>query len=108
MGGAEFTNWLTETGLSRRVAAQRLGLCKRTVIRYSRGQTQVPRIVELACLAVKENLDMSSDYSKLIPMQKRRAMGEYITGQKKDAQGAPMKKGGAAKKAGYKKGGKSC
>lgn len=109
MGGAEFKDWMARCGLSIRTAADALGLHKRTVVRYSQGHTQVPPSIALLCGAVEDKMA----YSKLIPMQKRRAMGETITGSKKDAEGNPMKKGGKAKVHPYhgkpmNKGGKAC
>lgn len=109
MGGAEFRDWMQRSGLSIRTAAERLGLSKRTIIRYSKGQTPIPEVVARLCQLVEGNSEMA--YSKLIPMQKRRAMGETITGSKKDAEGAPMKKGGKVHPyhgKGMKKGGKTC
>src|SRR5262245_21390391 len=56
MGGAEFEGWMGRCGLSYRTASMALGVHKRTVIRYAKGHSLVPRAVQLACKAVEEGL----------------------------------------------------
>lgn len=99
--GFDFRGWMTRNGLSNRLASLRLGLSRRTVIRYANRQMEVPKTVALACEAVEKGLDNMADV-KPINMHKRLAQGEKITG---------MKKGGAVKggsKPKPTKGGKSC
>lgn len=100
-----FRDWKSDNKLSNRTAADALGLSHRTVIRYVNGQMLVPRTVFLACLAIQEGLHMASNYTKTIPMQKRRAMGEPLTGMKK---GGAVKKDKPSKGKPFNKGGKSC
>jgi len=91
MAEFSFRDWKTRNGLSNRTAADRLGINRRTVVRYVNGQLSVPYTTILACLAIEEGLDMAD--VKPVNMHKRMAMGEKVTG---------MKKGGAAKEAVHK------
>lgn len=72
-----------------------LGLSRRTVVRYVNGQSVVPQIVQLACSHIEEN---RMAYSKTIPMHKRLASGEPVTGMKKGGKADCYKDGGAVKK----------
>lgn len=91
-----------------------LGLSRRTVVRYANGQSTVPKVVELLCAKVEED---HMTYSKTIPMHKRMAAGEPISGMKKGGKADCYKDGGAVKAAVHKrnsrkvvssKGGKVC
>jgi DNA-binding XRE family transcriptional regulator len=55
MSAAEFKAWRERLGLSQRGAAARLGLSKRTIIRYEKGTHRVNRHVALSC-AIAESM----------------------------------------------------
>ena len=53
MTPADFVDWRKRLGYVQDEAAGILGLSRRTIVSYERGEVAVPRSVELACEAVE-------------------------------------------------------
>lgn len=53
MTPADLSAWRTRLGLSRRAAAAQLGIGRQTLINYERGDSPIPRYIELACRALE-------------------------------------------------------
>lgn len=62
MTSKEFAEWRNHMGWTKTHAAQQLGLSPRTIENYERGQrsdsapVDIPRVVHLACLALKQGV----------------------------------------------------
>lgn len=57
---AEFKSWMQRNGLSSTAAAEKLGLSRRSIDRYSSGARPIPKIVGLACRAIEQEYSISS------------------------------------------------
>lgn len=61
MTPAEFTAWRRHLGVSKRRAAEMLGVSINMPTRYERGETDIPRFIALACAAIAHNLPPYGD-----------------------------------------------
>ena len=53
----DFRRWMRHNRLTFDRAARELGLARRTVGKYARGEVRIPRTVKLACTAVEAGLE---------------------------------------------------
>ncbi len=56
MTPAELRSWMDRLMWDKKTAADRLGIARSTLDRYLNGDKPIPRVVELACLALAEGL----------------------------------------------------
>lgn len=52
MTPADITAWMNRLGLNKAQAASALGIARTTLDRYLSGDKPIPRVVELACIAI--------------------------------------------------------
>ncbi|MBF0380629.1 MAG: helix-turn-helix transcriptional regulator [Magnetococcales bacterium] len=56
MNNEQFRTWLARNHLSQDLAAVNLGITQRTISKYAKGHSKIPRTVQIACMAIDAGL----------------------------------------------------